>query len=143
MTDGPLFTVGVFASIFDDAGRLLCVRQNYGPRRWTMPGGRLERGESPVAGVIREVKEETGYIVEVRAFLGVYHAQFKDDVVLSFECAIIGEEPWAPNDEIAERRFCAADDLPQPMGNATLARAKDAFARTRSVLRIIETDIGP
>ncbi|MBM3192190.1 MAG: NUDIX domain-containing protein [Chlamydiae bacterium] len=28
---------------------------------WGVPGGKLKRGESPLQGVIREVKEETGY----------------------------------------------------------------------------------
>ena len=35
-------TIGVFASIFDRDRRALCVRQNYGERLWTTPGGRLE-----------------------------------------------------------------------------------------------------
>jgi 8-oxo-dGTP diphosphatase len=40
-------SVGVFAAIFDEQRRILCVRQNYGPRKWTLPGGKMEAGESP------------------------------------------------------------------------------------------------
>lgn len=44
-------------------GRLLLCRVgpgNLGEGRWTLPGGGLDFGESPEAGVVREVAEETG-----------------------------------------------------------------------------------
>jgi 8-oxo-dGTP pyrophosphatase MutT (NUDIX family) len=53
-------TLGVFAAIFDDSGRILCVRMNYATRAWTTPGGRVEVGESPFAALRREVLEESG-----------------------------------------------------------------------------------
>ena len=40
-------------------------------RHWTLPGGKVEHGEDPIDGVVREVAEETGYDVEVEALLGV------------------------------------------------------------------------
>lgn len=48
-------------------GRLLVVRRGRPPGRglWSVPGGRVERGESPAGAVVREVAEETG--LEVRA----------------------------------------------------------------------------
>jgi ADP-ribose pyrophosphatase YjhB (NUDIX family) len=38
---------------------------------WTLPGGGLRFGEDPVAGVTREVREETGYEVTLGALVGV------------------------------------------------------------------------
>lgn len=44
----------------DEAGRVLLIRQSYGPRHWVTPGGSVERGEDPVATAHRELAEETG-----------------------------------------------------------------------------------
>ena len=81
-------TVGVFAAIFDERKRILCVKRSYGPRNWTTPGGRIENAESPVEALEREVEEETGYVVQATRVLGVYSATFKDDLVLSIEAKL-------------------------------------------------------
>jgi ADP-ribose pyrophosphatase YjhB (NUDIX family) len=41
---------------------------------WTLPGGGLDFGEDPAAGAIREVREETGYDVELHDLVGVRSA---------------------------------------------------------------------
>jgi ADP-ribose pyrophosphatase YjhB (NUDIX family) len=129
-------TVGVFAAIFDDDGRILCVRRAYGPRNWTIPGGRLEPRESPTDALLREVAEETGYVVRVSRFVGVYSAPFRDDLVLMFVAEIIGRSEWRPNDEIAEARYFRPDDLPDSMTSRTLARIRDAVVGKVGVLRV-------
>lgn len=95
-------TVGVFAASFDDAGRILCVKQEYGPRRWTLPGGRMETGESVPDALRREVLEETGYVIEPGRLIGVSSAPSRDDVVLFLEATIIDREAWQPvqDDEV-------------------------------------------
>ncbi|MFA5994556.1 MAG: NUDIX domain-containing protein, partial [Parcubacteria group bacterium] len=65
------FTIGVFGIIRDEKNRVLLVlRQDYD--LWNLPGGGLEKGESPWQGVVREVKEETGLDVEVVRLAGIY-----------------------------------------------------------------------
>ena len=68
-------TLGVFAAIFDEAGRLLCVRMNYASKRWSTPGGRVEAGESPLEALKREVLEETGLNITPGELLGVVVVQ--------------------------------------------------------------------
>ncbi|MFE3071794.1 NUDIX hydrolase [Streptomyces sp. NPDC059247] len=42
-----------------------------GTKRWTLPGGGMDHGEEPVRTVVREVEEETGYLAEPTALLGI------------------------------------------------------------------------
>ncbi|MGW6565592.1 NUDIX hydrolase [Streptomyces sp. NPDC054975] len=42
-----------------------------GAKRWTLPGGGMDHGEEPVDTVVREVEEETGYLTEPVALLGI------------------------------------------------------------------------
>lgn len=66
--------VAAYALCRDDEGRvLLChIAPSVGAGDiWTLPGGGLDFGESPVAAVIRELEEETGYRGEVQGLLDV------------------------------------------------------------------------
>jgi ADP-ribose pyrophosphatase YjhB (NUDIX family) len=59
--------VGVGAVVFDREGRVLLVERGKPPGvgLWSLPGGRLEPRETLVQAVAREVREETGLVVEV------------------------------------------------------------------------------
>lgn len=64
---GPVVRVGAHAIVLDEAGRILLARISEptpDDGRWTLPGGGLNLGETPVDGCRREVEEETGYLVE-------------------------------------------------------------------------------
>lgn len=63
----------VGAIAFDDAGRLLLVRRANPPAQgtWSVPGGRVEDGESDEAAVLRELAEETGLVGVVEREAGV------------------------------------------------------------------------
>ena len=51
--------------------KILLVKQKHEDRNWSLPGGRLETGETLEQGVIREVWEETGLLTEVDKLLYV------------------------------------------------------------------------
>lgn len=63
--------VAAYAVIIGDGG-LLLSRFVFGDEpQWTLPGGGLDHGEDPLAAVVREITEETGYECEVDRLLGV------------------------------------------------------------------------
>ena len=129
-------TVGVFAAIFDEDRRILCVRRAYPPYNWTLPGGRVEENESPIEELVREVAEETGCDVDSGELVGVYAAPFKDDLVLFFECILRSRGVWRPDAEIAEVSFMPAEGLPDDLTLRTKARIADAFSGVRGVVRV-------
>lgn len=55
------------AVLVDDDGRVLLVKRGHAPQQgcWSVPGGRVEPGETPAEAAVREVFEETGLVVTV------------------------------------------------------------------------------
>ena len=63
--------VATSAVVTDDAGRILLQRRT-DSGNWALPGGGMEITESLADSVIREVREETGFDVEVTGLVGTY-----------------------------------------------------------------------
>jgi ADP-ribose pyrophosphatase YjhB (NUDIX family) len=59
------------AIVVDDLGRLLLHRRRDNDK-WALPGGAMELGESLRECVVREVREETGFDVDVVGIVGTY-----------------------------------------------------------------------
>src|SRR5258705_6271456 len=90
---------GVAAVIFQDDRVLLQRRDDN--RRWGLPGGSVEPGESVRTAVIREVHEETGLTVEPLRLIGVYSDPANHQIVsypdgevvhyvsTAFECRVL------------------------------------------------------
>jgi 8-oxo-dGTP diphosphatase len=129
-------SVGVFAAVRDEENRILCVKINYGSGNWTLPGGRLEKNESPVEGVKREVFEETGYEVNVTGYIGTYSAPEKDDLVLLFKADILKKGEFSPTGEISQIGFFQEDNLPKEMHPWNVKRISDVFSNKTSNLHI-------
>jgi mutator protein MutT len=76
--------VGVGAVIVD-AGRVLLVKRRYEPLagHWSIPGGTLELGETLEAGIVREMREETGLEIQVGPVVDVF-----DRIILDPEARV-------------------------------------------------------
>lgn len=74
----PLCAVG---AIVLERGELLLVKRDREPARnqWSLPGGRVEWGESLREAVTREVREETGIEIEVEGLAGIAERIIPDD----------------------------------------------------------------
>lgn len=62
----------VGAVVLDEQGRLLLIKRGHPPGAglWSLPGGRVEPGETDEMALRREMREETGLLVEAGALLG-------------------------------------------------------------------------
>lgn len=106
--------VGVGAVILDQ-GRVVLVKRGQPPLagEWSIPGGRLETGETMREGVVREVREETGLTVEPAELLGVYDRLLRDEagrilyhyVLIDFLCLRVAGELHAGGDADDARWF--------------------------------------
>src|SRR3989344_3404718 len=74
----PVKRMGAGALIFNDAGQLLLVKPHY-KDYWSIPGGIIDKEESPRQACLREVEEEIGIKLESVKFLCVDWVSTKGD----------------------------------------------------------------
>jgi 8-oxo-dGTP diphosphatase len=106
----------VGAVIKDDAGRLLLIRRGHAPGLglWSIPGGRVEAGETDAQALIRELREETGLVVEPRALLGsVERPGASADEVFQIRdyTAVITGGSLAAGDDAADVRWVSGAEM--------------------------------
>ena len=108
--------VDVRGVVFQE-GKLLLVRER-SDGLWTLPGGWADVGDSPSEAVVREIREESGYLTQATKLLALYdrnrhgappfpHHIYK----VFFRCEIIGGGP-ATSAEIQDVGFFAEDTIP-------------------------------
>jgi ADP-ribose pyrophosphatase YjhB (NUDIX family) len=109
--------LGVRGAVFDDAGRVLLVRETT-DGGWSLPGGWAEVNQTATQSVVREVYEESGYHVRPLKLAAAWdrarqpHPPAPFSVVrLFFVCALEGGEPTT-SVETSEVRWFAEADLP-------------------------------
>ncbi len=86
--------VAAGALFLDGAGRVLLVHPTY-KDTWDIPGGYVERGESPAAACRREVAEELGLDRQPRRLISVDwapHEREGDKLLFLFDCGDLGAD---------------------------------------------------
>ncbi|MEV4098280.1 NUDIX hydrolase [Streptosporangium saharense] len=122
-------SVSVAGVILDGQGRALLVqRRDNG--HWEAPGGVLERDEDITTGLVREVREETGLIVEPVALTGVYKNMTRAVVALVFRCRPIGGH-LTTNHESRAFRWADPQDVKTLASEAFAVRVLDAMHTDR------------
>jgi 8-oxo-dGTP diphosphatase len=106
----------VGAVVRDGQGRLLLVRRGTEPGRglWSVPGGRVEPGESLEEAVVREVAEETGLRVTVGRLVGRVERDGPGGVVYvidDFEARVEGAARLTAGDDADEARWFTDDEV--------------------------------
>lgn len=109
--------VDVRGAVFKDGNVLLVREQADG--KWSLPGGWADVNDPPSAAVIRELREETGYVVHCTKLAAVLDRDlhYNEDrrpyhsYKLMFLCEIVGEAEGLCHD-IEEAGFFPVDELP-------------------------------
>jgi 8-oxo-dGTP diphosphatase len=105
----------VGAIVRDGQGRLLLIRRGHDPEagRWSLPGGRVEPGESDAQALAREMLEETGLIVTPGPLVGAVERPGAGDTVLDIRdyAATVTGGTLAAGDDAADARWVAPGDL--------------------------------
>ncbi len=106
----------VGALVHDDEGRLLVVRRLHEPGsgQWSVPGGRVERGESDEQAVHREVLEETGLHVVVGLRVGTVQRPGPGGVIYDirdYACALAVTTSPLPGSDVSAVRWVTRAEL--------------------------------
>ena len=111
MAFDDLFRLSSHAVIVNDENKILLLKATYTDKRWGLPGGSLEPGETIHEALIRECKEEIGLDVKIIYLSGIYfHSQFNSHVCI-FRCTIPPNSSIELSSEHSEYKYFSLNEL--------------------------------
>ena len=136
--------VGSSAVVVDGEGRILLQRRS-DSGNWALPGGAMDIGETFGESVVREVKEETGFDVQIERIIGVYSdpghvfayddGEVRQEFNICLACTIVGGE-LAVSSESTDVQFVQFDEVPElTMHESVRKRIEDYVRGGEPVLR--------
>ena len=118
-------TLGVRGLVLDGEGRVFLVKHSY-VAGWHLPGGGVEKGETLLAALARELREEGNIELTAPPVLhGIYfnrRISSRDHVAVYVVRSFEQKTPPRPNSEIIAHGFFATGDLPPDTSPATRQR---------------------
>jgi 8-oxo-dGTP pyrophosphatase MutT (NUDIX family) len=123
-------TVGVRGLVFDGEGRVFLVKHSY-VAGWHLPGGGVEKGETLLAALARELREEGNIELDGAPVLHAIYfnrrISSRDHVALYVVRSFQQTAPPKPNHEIVAHGFFAIQDLPAETSRATRERIAEVM----------------
>ncbi|MEJ1200168.1 MULTISPECIES: NUDIX hydrolase [unclassified Streptomyces] len=128
--------VAASAVVTDDQGRIL-LQWRRDNDLWALPGGGMDMTDSLPGTAVREVKEETGYDVEITGLVGTYtdprhiiaysDGEVRRQFNVCFRARIVGGS-LTVSDESSEVRFVAPGEIDAlPMHHTQRLRLQHAL----------------
>jgi 8-oxo-dGTP pyrophosphatase MutT (NUDIX family) len=134
--------LGVKVVVVDGDQRRVLLHKREDFRIWALPGGGVDEGETPEQAAVRETVEETGYQVEVVAFVGEYHHPQLKDWCYVYKGALLGGEPISQGPETLEVGWFPPDELPKRVSPSVHMIIRDSFSSpATSFVRVVKYPI--
>ena len=128
-----MVTGGSSVVVLNDRGEVLLELRS-DARIWALPAGRMEPGETYEQAAIREVREETGYAIELERVVGDYWrpqlGERGGDKMRVFAGCVVGGDPSVHDSESLEVRWFPLDALPKPLFRFSREHIEDACANS-------------
>lgn len=103
--------IGVFVIVKDDQEKCLVVLHSHGMKKYSNPGGKLEKGELYSEGAIREALEETGLHIKITRLVGLFRLRLDEGDVILYEGRVIGGHRILTSSETSHCDFFTVTSL--------------------------------
>lgn len=113
----PMPAIGVGGIVFNRQNQVLLIQRNQPPAigLWSIPGGKLEAGETLTAACKREIKEETGLETEIKNIVAVVERRIENFhyVIIDYLVSLADEDHATPiaQSDIADAKWVDLESM--------------------------------